>query len=118
MEQNRSGGYFGFERLDAYRLAKELVCWVGRDLLPRIPRGFGDLKDQLRRASPSVMLNVAEGSQYESVAMAKKHYRYARASNDECFAALDALDAIGVERLDPGIDMTRRLGAMLRRLAE
>ncbi len=117
MEQQRRGGYFGFERLDAYRLAKELVRWIARDLMPRVPRGNGDLNNQLRRASESTMLNVAEGSQFESVAMAKKHYRYARASNGESFAALDALDAIGVERLDAGIDMTRRLGAMLRRLA-
>ncbi len=64
------------------------------------------------------MLNLAEGSENESRAMTKKHYRYARASNGECFAAIDALDAIGLERLEVGIDMTRRLGAMLRRLAE
>jgi four helix bundle protein len=52
---------FGFQRLDAYQAATKHLGVVTR-LVAKIPRGHGDLVDQLRRAALSVPLNIAEGS--------------------------------------------------------
>ena len=46
------------ERLDCYRVSLEFVELLPR-LLPR--RGYGSLRDQLDRASASILLNIAEG---------------------------------------------------------
>ena len=100
------------ERLDAYRVAVALRRAVV-DLF-----GVADhaLRDQARRASRSVMLNIAEGCESETPGRRRQHYRYAKASAGESFAVLDGLSLTGVQDLDHGIQLTRRLGAMLRRM--
>jgi four helix bundle protein len=50
---------FGVERLDAYRVALEFQGLIPQ-LLPR--KGQTHLRDQLERASASVVLNLAEGA--------------------------------------------------------
>ncbi len=67
----KEGGYFSFERLDVYRVAREFRAWVVHDLLPRIPKGEGDSRDQLRRASKSISFNIAEGAEQETRPMAR-----------------------------------------------
>lgn len=115
--EEKEGGYFSFERLDAYQVAREFRAWVVHDLLTRIPKGESDTRDQLRRASKSITFNIAEGAEQETRPMARKHYRHAKASAGECCAILDDLEILGVEDLEPGFRKIRRLGAMLRRLA-
>ena len=117
MNDGRNGGYFSFEKLDVYRVSRELVSWVHQDLFLRLPRGAGSVRDQLNRASESVMLNIAEGAEQETPGKARQHYRHAKASAGECFAALDKLGLTGVGNLELGVQLTRRLGAMLRRMA-
>ena len=46
------------EKLDAYRVALEFQALAGQ-LVPR--RGYAELRDQLDRASISIVLNIAEG---------------------------------------------------------
>ena len=46
-------------RLDAYRVALELVAWL-RPLVARIARDDQDLAHQLKRALPSIPQNLAE----------------------------------------------------------
>ena len=58
----KKGGYFSFERLDVYRVAKEFRAWVVHDLLPRVPTGEGESRDQLRRASKSISEERTYGS--------------------------------------------------------
>ena len=55
------GGFFGFERLEVYRLSVRLAKEV-YSLTRRLPADerFG-LTNQLRRAATSVTLNIAEG---------------------------------------------------------
>jgi len=48
-----------FERLDVYRCAIDFLALAVR-ITTHMPRGHGDLRDQLRRASTSIPLNVAE----------------------------------------------------------
>lgn len=115
--ESTKGGYFSFERLDAYRVAREFRAWVVDDLQDRIPKGESDSRDQIRRASKSIPFNIAEGAEQESLPMARKHYRHAKASAGECCAILNDLEMLGVPGLESGFQMIRRLGAMLRRLA-
>ena len=49
------------DRLDCYQVALEFSAWVER-ISPRIPRGRAHLRDQLVRASDSIVLNIAEGA--------------------------------------------------------
>jgi four helix bundle protein len=85
---------FGFQRLDAYRAATELLAATSA-LASTIPRGHGDLVDQLRRAALSVPLNIAEGSG-KFGRDAARFYGIARGSALECAAILDALEAMGI----------------------
>jgi four helix bundle protein len=109
--------HISFERLEVYQVAKEFRRWVVRDLLPRIPRGEADSKDQIKRASKSITFNIAEGAEQETRPMARKHYRISKASSGECLAVLEDLEILEVPRLEPGFSLIRRIGAMLRNLA-
>ena len=76
-----------------YRIALEfqtLAC----QLVPR--RGCAELRDQLDRASISIVLNIAEGCGRRSPADKGRFYSMARGSATECAAILDLLAARGV----------------------
>ena len=63
--------YFQCERLDVYRLAVQFH----RSIVPlRQIRGAADLRDQLLRATESVVLNIAEGAGRNSRADKQRHY--------------------------------------------
>ena len=102
------------ERLDVFKVAIELVAWTTN--LP--PRGIADLKDQLRRASASVALNIGEGSGKRGSDRAR-FYEIARGSALECAAAimvLSAMKAIPPERVSEGRVLCQRLYAMLNKM--
>ena len=106
----------GFERLDVYQAAVQLVELVAQ--LPK-PRGQGDVHDQLVRASTSVVLNVAEGLGRTGKDR-HRFMRYARGSATECAAALRILLAFGaVDRKTHarGHELCGRLYAMTTRMA-
>jgi four helix bundle protein len=84
-----------FQKLDAYRCAIELVA-LTVEVQAAIPRGHGDLRDQLRRAAISVPLNIAEGSGRASEADASRHFAIARGSAMECAAVLDVIRVLGM----------------------
>jgi four helix bundle protein len=74
------------ERLDAYRVALEfqgLAAGICRR------RGLGALRDQLDRASVSIVLNIAEGAGRVAPLEKAQFYSIARGSAAECGAALD-----------------------------
>ena len=80
---------FEHERLDAYRLAIELLA-VAEQLARSLPQGRSYLADQLRRASLSISLNIAEGAGEFAPADKARFYRMARRSATECAAIVDA----------------------------
>jgi hypothetical protein len=49
------------EKLDVYRIALEFVVTTV-EIKDRLPRGNGELQDQFKRASFSLVLNIAEGA--------------------------------------------------------
>ena len=64
---------------------------------------FYFLKDQLRRAASSIVLNIAEGSGKWSKKDKANYYRMSQASANECLAAVDLLKIyrlVGPERFD------------------
>jgi four helix bundle protein len=98
--------YFPHERLDVYRAALEFHRAMAA-ALPR--RCSGDLRDQVARASTSVVLNIAEGAGRTSLPDKQRFYEIAKGSATECAATLDLL------RFQPGGDAQARANA--RRLA-
>ena len=99
------------EKLDAYRIALEFQSIAG-SLVPK--RGWAELRDQLDRASISIVLNIAEGCGRRSPADKGRFYSMARGSATECAAVLDLLAARGLvdERL------RRRARALLVRVVQ
>ena len=107
---------FSHQRLDVYKVALRYAGWVDR-LNKRFPKGRASLRDQLTRATESIVLNIAEGAQQQTGPMSKRHYRIALASAAEAAAALDLLDTYGINGLADGQALIQRVGAMLRKMA-
>jgi four helix bundle protein len=80
------------EKLDCYRVAVEFQALAGR-LVPR--RHQATLRDQLERASVSIVLNIAEGAGRVAAPDKARFYAMARGSATEC-AVLDLLWARGL----------------------
>jgi four helix bundle protein len=79
-----------FERLDAYQCALEFAALSFR-ILDNLPSGHRELSDQLKRATISVPLNIAEGSGKTSDRERARYHSIARGSAMECAAVLDLL---------------------------
>ncbi|MEA3200020.1 MAG: hypothetical protein QOE90_1448 [Thermoplasmata archaeon] len=79
------------ESLIAYQRgldAAVLLFGLAREL----PPAHGDLRDQLRRAASSIVLNLAEGAAEYRPAEKARFYRMSRRSTAECLAILDLTD--------------------------
>lgn len=84
-----------------------------------LPRGHGELADQLRRASISIVLNIAEGAGEYSKADKARFYRIALRSATECAAVLEIgvrLDLIGAEELRGARELLLRTVSMLTKM--
>jgi four helix bundle protein len=81
------------ERLDCYRLAVEFQTIAARLVATR---RVGALRDQLDRASVSIVLNLAEGAGRRFAREKAHFYSIARGSATECAAVLDLLSARGL----------------------
>ena len=79
-----------FERLDVYRCALEFAALAFR-IIESLPRGHSQLADQLRRATISIPLNIAEGSGKTTDRERARFHAIARGSAMECAAILDVL---------------------------
>ena len=78
------------EELDSYQAAIVFLA-LATTLVHKLPRGHATLSDQIRRASLSIPLNIAEGYGKRSAAERCHHYDIARGSAHECGAVLDVL---------------------------
>jgi four helix bundle protein len=79
---------FDFEKLEVYQVVKsqnlKVLTFISKSELIDIY-----VKDQWKRASLSIMLNLAEGTGRMSVQDKKHYYTMARGSVFECAAILD-----------------------------
>ena len=110
---------FDHEKLDVYRLEVQFIAWV-TPLLEEVSRVAGgqtrEVRDQLDRASLSLLLNTAEGNGKRQRPVRAKFIDDARGSATECAACLDALVAKSVatnERVADGKQLLVRIVSML-----
>lgn len=83
------------EDLDSYQASIAFLALAAK-LLDQLPRGYGTLTDQLKRASLSIPLNLAEGYGKRGQADRARFYDIARGSAHECGALLDATRVLGL----------------------
>ena len=81
------------ETFDVYRVSLD-ACRSCASIAASLD---ANLRDQLRRASSSVVLNTAEGFGSVSRGVKRRHYEIARGSAMECVAILDLGSALGLE---------------------
>jgi four helix bundle protein len=106
-----------FTNTRIYCRALELVR-KSQAVVERLPKGYGFLGDQMRRAASSVLLNFAEGCGKSSAAERRRYFETARASAYEVAATFDVAHAFGALD-DPehakAQDICDHLAAMLTR---
>ena len=83
-----------YERLDVYQRAIEHLAVAAR-MLNVMPKGQAVLSDQLKRASISIPLNIAEGSGKPDGPDRRRYMAIARGSALECGAIIDAARILG-----------------------
>jgi four helix bundle protein len=87
-------GLLPHERLDVFRVARELAGYVAKLLRERqMPP---EIRSQLRRSSVSVMSNIAEAAGKSSKPDQRRFFATARGSACEAAAQLDLLRIMGV----------------------
>ena len=79
---------FGHERLQVYQSSLEFFE-LTQILITSLPPGHAHLADQLKRASVSICLNIAEGAGEFSKKEKARFYRISKRSATECAAILD-----------------------------
>jgi four helix bundle protein len=106
--------WFDHEKLEVYRDAIAFVAWLS-ELLEGAAR-LGDVKDQLDRASTSVVLNIAEGNGKYSLKDRCRFFDTAHGSALECAAGLDVLVAkrkLSTDQILLGKERPQRIVRML-----
>ena len=106
------------ERLDVYQLSVGFLAIAFR-LVETLPRGFSDLRDQLRRAATSIPLDIAEGSGKLDGPDRSRYYAIARGSAMECAAILDVIRLLSCApkpSLDEGTRLLVRVVEMLSKM--
>lgn len=111
---------FDYERLDVYSVALDFV--VAADLIAQsASRGHGDLADQIRRASTSILLNLAEGAGEYASREKARFYRLSKRSGTECAALVEVFHRLRLidDEVRGGARATLlRLVSMLVRLVQ
>ena len=108
------------EKLDVYDVALELFALTST-ILERLPRGSGNLKDQLNRAVTSILLNIAEGAGKLRPKDKSRFYSISRGSAFESAAIYDALKVrhlLKPNEYRRGKTLASRTAAMLTKMVE
>jgi len=109
------------EKLQVYRLAVRFQTLATQLIPPRRGMLLATLRDQLDRASVSIVLNIAEGAGRFSPPDKARFYGIARGSATECGALLDLLLArhlVAEPRYGEARSLIVRIVQMLTRLAD
>ena len=101
---------FPVQKLDAYRVARELARRVHEARIRD-----RELRDQATRAAKSCFLCLCEGLPNEGTAMRHKYFTEARNSLCEAIGAVDLAAAIAVIREDDA-EVIQALGLRVRRM--
>jgi four helix bundle protein len=109
---------FAHHRLDAFFVAKSALV-AGDAIVKKLPRGYGPLADQLRRALLGTYLQLVEAASREGLDR-KQRFRIARAECNESAAAVEAVAALELSHdadAQALLVLLDRLAAMLARLS-
>jgi four helix bundle protein len=109
-----SAPYLAVEKLDCYRVALEFQTLVARVHAKR----HRELRDQLKRASLSIVLNLAEGAGRSSGSDKARFYAIARGSAVECAAIFDVVRSLGLEAIDDCIAARNKLIRIVRMITK
>lgn len=107
LDQPVHGAQLDAEKLDVFRVAVEFQA-LAAGLLPK---GQAILRDQLERASVSIVLNIAEGAGRRSRGDKRRFYAIARGSATECAAVVDL---VRVRNLAPGEECQKARALLVR----
>ena len=105
-------------RLDVYQCAIKFLAFAMR-LIAAMPKGNAEVKDQLKRAALSIVLNIAEGAGRTSAGEQRRHSAIARGSALESSAVLDASEIMGLApapAVVEGNELLARIVAMLTKM--
>ncbi|HTA29789.1 MAG TPA: four helix bundle protein [Candidatus Cybelea sp.] len=105
---------FDHEKLEVYRESLAFVAWL-EPLLKTLPKAIA-VRDQLDRASTSIVLNLAEGNGKFTPTDRCRFFDISRGSALECAAALDVLNSQGrceMSVVATGKERLRRIVSML-----
>ena len=111
--------YFDHEQLNVYQSAVDFLAYSD-ELAGNLPKGRAYLAAQLRRASSSIVLNIAEGAGEFSKIEKARFYRIARRSATESAGILDCctrLKLMDSTVYKLGRDLLLRIVSMLVQLA-
>ena len=122
MSDETSYMLFDFQKLEVYRKAQhfyvECKCITRNKTIER------HVKDQLSRASYSIVLNIAEGSGRKSPADRRNFFTISRASIFECVAIIDMLNLENNldkqsyrNQLEQASELSKMLYTMIRNLS-
>jgi four helix bundle protein len=84
-----------FRKLDVYQIAIRFLP-LAVSIADSLPPRYSGMADQLRRASLSISLNIAEGSGKNTGPDQRRFYSIARGSAMECAAIIDACCALSI----------------------
>jgi four helix bundle protein len=106
-----------YRNLEVYQLAVRFLP-LAAEIAGALPRKHHGLADQIRRASVSIPLNIAEGSGKTSGPDQRRFYAIARGSAMECGAIVDACAALNLIGTDRAADANELLGSVVRMLSK
>ena len=90
----RIGALVNYRNLEVYKLAVRFLP-VAAKISRAMPTGYGSFAEQLRRASLSISINIAEGSGKTTRPDQRRYYAISRGSAMECAAIIDACVVLG-----------------------
>jgi four helix bundle protein len=106
-----------YRNLEVYQLAVRFLP-LASEIATALPRKHLGIGDQIRRASVSIPLNIAEGSGKTSGPDQRRFYAIARGSAMECGAIVDACEALKLIETVRAADANELLGSVVRMLSK
>lgn len=108
------------EKLEVYQVSIQFLL-LATKFSRKIPRGNGEIKDQLRRSSISIVLNISEGYGKSQPKDRAKFYDIAKGSSHEAAAIFDICNILGIisyEEYSQGKNLLFRIVCMLVKLCQ
>ena len=117
VQELHSPASMNYRNLEVYQFAVRFLP-LASEIASALPRKQASLADQLRRASVSIPLNIAEGSGKTSGPDQRRFYAIARGSAMECGAIVDACAALSLIETNRAADANDLLSSVVRMLSK